>query len=272
MASSLKEFIKSNFPLFVSAVQDYRYLRDFRKSKFYLTSYGFKLSGNKAMADGKFEEEETFQLKGLLGDCDIFVDVGANIGFFSCLARSCGSQVIAIEPSTQNLNYLHANLKANGWDDVEVFPVGLSMRPGKGLLYGKSTGASLVKNWANNSASLGHAVSLNTLDILLGDRHKGKKLIIKIDVEGSELEVLKGALKTLTRLPSPVWIIEICFNENIPYGINPNFKTVFGIFWENGYYAQTFEKNARRVEENDIDRWIMNGKRDFGYVNYIFKR
>ena len=92
--------------------------------------------------------EETALMRQHLSQSDVFIDVGANIGFYSCLARSLGKQVIAIEPLLKNLNHLYSNLIDNTWKDVEVFPVGLSDHPGLAVLYGaSSTGASLISNW-----------------------------------------------------------------------------------------------------------------------------
>lgn len=78
--------------------------------------------GHAAMQSGQFEPEETAVVQQLLDDISDFVDVGANVGFYSCLARANGKQTVAIEPLTANLDYLYANLQANGWNDVEVIP------------------------------------------------------------------------------------------------------------------------------------------------------
>ena len=52
-------------------------------------------------------------------------------------------------------------------------------------------------------------VAITTLRTLPGDRFDGKELLIKIDVEGAEYGVLRGAERTLTMLPHPTWIVEI---------------------------------------------------------------
>jgi hypothetical protein len=95
-----------------------------------MTRYGFKLVGNPAMQSGTFEPDETRFLESSLAKADTFVDIGANIGYFSCLARSLGKRVVAVEPLAENLDYLFRNLLLNGFDDVEVFPLGLAERPG----------------------------------------------------------------------------------------------------------------------------------------------
>ena len=184
------------------------------------------------MQEGIFEPEESALIIKYLEKVSVFIDVGANIGFYICMARYLNKYPIAIEPSPQNLNLLYANLTANGWHDVEVYPLGMAAKPGIVPFYGGGTGASLVESWANNSGVLEQTIPTSTLDLILGDRFSGEKLLIKVDVEGAEYEVLQGAAMTLARIPAPQWILEICLTENFPSGINPrlcsNFPLILG--------------------------------------------
>lgn len=111
---------------------EYRHLRDsaqFQRQQPVPTPFGLRLMGHPQMVTGAFEPQERAVLERLLHDSDVFVDVGANVGLYTCLARSAGKTVLAIEPLQRNLDYLYANLRANGFEDVEVFPVGLADRP-----------------------------------------------------------------------------------------------------------------------------------------------
>src|SRR5258706_16147572 len=79
------------------------------------TPYGFKLKtrkyiANRMMLQGTFEIEEIDIIKSHMRDADIFVDVGANIGLYTCIARSLGKPAVAIEPQPQNLECLYDNL------------------------------------------------------------------------------------------------------------------------------------------------------------------
>ncbi|HXY53901.1 MAG TPA: FkbM family methyltransferase [Nitrospirota bacterium] len=240
------------------------------------TPYGFKLQGSssihhRSMQKGTFEVEETALIRQYLSRSDVFIDVGANIGFYTCLARSLGKQVIAVEPLRINQKYLYANLIDNKWHDVEVFPVGLSDHPGIAMLYGpSSTGASLIGNWAGASKGFKRVISLSTLDILLGHRLNGKRIFIKIDVEGVEYQVLMGAIRTMKLIPQPIWLIEICLSEFHPNGINPNYAATFEMFWENGYEVRTADEHNRLIQPSDIQRWVKAGHCDSGVINYIF--
>lgn len=247
-----------------------------RPTKLKETPYGFKLTGSSSihhqtMQNGTFETEELALFKDYLQNADVFVDVGANIGFYSCVARFVEKHVVAIEPLQKNIKYIYANLMANNWEDVEVFPVGLSDSPGLAVLYSaSSTGASLIKGWAGGSRIFSRIIPVSTLDILLGDRFKGKKLIIKIDVEGAEYSALLGAADIMQMQPKPVWIIEICSNEYHPNGMNPDFQNIFTLFWKHGYEVYTANREKKPIRQSDIERWGKSGNCDSGTINYLF--
>lgn len=248
----------------------------FKKTVQFDTPYGFKMIArnyiaNRMMMDGIFEIEEVDIIKNNILDADVFVDVGANIGFYTCIARSLGKYVVAIEPQPQNLECLYANLTDNNWQNTEVYPMGLSSEPDLLMLYGASgTGASLVSGWAGYSARFKRVIPVNTLDTLLGNRFEGKKMFIKIDVEGAEYKVLCGALKTLCISLRPTWFIEICLNEFHPGRMNPDFEATFDLFWEYGYEIRMANKEFTLVSPEDIKNWIVNNCSIASNFNYLF--
>ena len=266
----LKRQLARRYPDWVAAFHSVRLRRELRGRQLVETPLGFRFAGPATMQDGSFEPQELAFLCDRIPKADVFVDIGANAGYFSCIARQHGKRVIAIEPAEQNLDLLFRNMRANKWDDIEVFPVGLAEQPGLGTLYGDGTSASLVTRWAGMSEAWQRTIPLTTLDVLLAGRFKDQHLLIKIDVEGAEHAVLAGALATLARRPAPVWLVEVCFTENFPNGINPHFREVFDQFWAAEYVAWSVE-GARSVLSADVDRWIQNGRRDFGYVSYVFQ-
>lgn len=226
---------------------------------------------HRAMQLGTFEPEEVEIFKDQFRAADVFVDVGSNIGFYTCMARLEGLHVLAVEPLLSNLEYLYANLKANEWADVEVFPMGLTDKSGIATLFGaSSTGASLIGNWAGASKVFQRTIPLSTLDILTGNRFAGKKIFIKIDVEGVEYSVLSGALQLMKTEPKPTWVLEVCLNEYYPGGLNPHFSEVFDLFWKNGYEVRTADKRSKLVLPEDVSRWMKSGSSDSGAINYIF--
>ncbi len=250
----------------------YRTIREeiaWQRQKPAITPFGFQLLGDPAMQSGEFEPEETQLFRDLVENADVFVDIGANIGYYSCIARSMGKKVVSFEPMAANLRTLYQNLAVNNWDDIEVWPLGLSDAPGVVTIYGQGTGASLVPGWAGSSAAFSHTISVSTLDTLLGPRFEDENMFVKIDVEGAELGVLKGAQNVLRRTPKAVWLIEITLTENRTC-CNPKFVETFEQFWANNYEAFTADAQRRKVTKSDVARWAAEGKVDFGTYNYLF--
>jgi hypothetical protein len=95
---------------------------------------------------------------------------------------------------------------------------------------------------------------------------------VLVDVEGAELEMLRGAKILLNSNPKPVWMLEISVSEHQPAGvpINPNFVATFEVFENHGYQAQTANA-ARRIIELQEVRQIATTQRDtLGVHNFVF--
>jgi FkbM family methyltransferase len=224
------------------------------------------------MRAGTFEPAETAVIKQLLQHADVFVDIGANLGYYTCLALQTGRRVVAFEPQQHNLVCLYRNIQLNSWEDrAEVFPLALSNHSGLLTLYGASgPSASLLRNWAGYSSRRTQTVPVARLDDVLAGRYPGSRLLIKIDVEGAEYGVIQGAEATLRRDPKPIWLVEICFHEFHPDGTNPDFQTTFDAFLDCGYVAYAIHDVPRVVSSADVRRWIDAGVTDSGTFNYVF--
>jgi len=251
---SLARPLVDRFPGIASV---YRSVRDQLDSKERPTEtpWGFKLAGHAAMAQGIFEPQETEIVRNILKDVDVLVNVGANIGYYCCHALSMGKSVIAFEPIQRNLGYLYRNIRANGWSTIEVYPLALSSSVGILEIYGGNTGASLVKGWADIPGNYATLVPSLTLDLLLGTRLRGQKVLVIVDVEGAEHSMLNGATKMLSNDPRPIWMVEISAREHQPSGreTNPHFKDTFDLFFKNGYQPFLLEKDLRRLTAEEVD-------------------
>jgi FkbM family methyltransferase len=153
----------------------------------------------------------------LLRQDDVFVDVGANIGSYTILASAeIGAKTISIEPVPSTFDFLKNNIILNNIGNlVEIHNVGLA--GSNGLI--KFTGTQDTVNHVaiNNDKDL-IEVKVDTLDGIIKTVNP---CLIKIDVEGYEYEVLKGASKTLKNPFLKALIVELN-GSGKRYGYNDN--------------------------------------------------
>ena len=128
----------------------------------------------------------------------LFVDVGANFGWYTCAVASiAGANVIGIEPDPENCAALRANIDGNGLRNVVVFHGAVGAQPALLAMSRRSPGNSgTVAVAAGRPApgSGGYWVGSTTLQDLLNAlvQPQARPVLIKIDVEGFEPEVLNG--------------------------------------------------------------------------------
>lgn len=257
-------------------VDIYRLVRDHMKryAKPVQTQWGFSFSGNLDMASGGFEPNETQLIRRLLLEVDVFINIGANVGYYCCHALSLGKKIIAFEPLANNLQHLQANIKRNSWSQLaEIFPIALSDASGVSQFWGGDTGASLIKGWAGVAANHVTLVPTNTLDRMLGNSIDGLRSLILVDVEGSELNMLRGALKTLGATVRPIWLVEIVTWQNQPVGtsFNPDFTEIFDIFFTSGYRAYIVGADCLdEITQEHITKIVIGNASTDNYM-YLFR-
>lgn len=151
-----------------------------------------------------------------------FYDIGAGIGYYIILAKSLKSdlEITAFEPLEVHRQYIVENLKINGLNpaDIVIESSAVSDRDGQAILKVQHYGSSLV---CDNSSSKSTSESMDsqrsgeekfqpvetiTLDNFLEDTGEMVNLI-KLDVQGHELEVLRGAKRSIQRGVIQHWII-----------------------------------------------------------------
>ena len=163
--------------------------------------------------EGIWEPFETSLVLAALHAGDVFVDVGANIGYYPVIAADRvgpGGAILAFEPDPDNFRLLQANLRLNACEHiVTAFQAGLADADGAGRLYLSEDNAGDHQIFATGAARRSLAVSLHQgADFL---RHRLARLdLLKIDVQGAEYAVMAGLLPPLLALPRlPRIIIEL---------------------------------------------------------------
>lgn len=257
----------------------YRYYRFLRSNPGFLEDpkqchLGFQFNGNPLMERGEFEPLETKLVCELINQVDTLINVGANIGYYSCLALHAGKSAIIFEPIPENLHFLLRNIKANGWESrAQVYPIALSNELGILEIYGGGTGASLIEGWAHNSSDDKILVPISTLDKTLSGRLENERILFIIDIEGAEKMMLEGASSFINRSPKPLWIIEITSHQHQPEGVlvNPHLLSTFQLFWDAGYEAWAIENELRKVSKLEIEELMYSPVAKTGAPNYLFK-
>lgn len=157
-----------------------------------------------------FQSEEPMMMEwvGRFSPTDCFYDVGANVGSYSLYAAKRGVRTFAFEPEFMNLQLLYENIFLNGVQHLcTPIPMGLGESTNLDILYlkdGLSKGDALhgigrkSHNLRNPSASTWSLQVLTArLDDLIEIFRLPQPTKLKIDVDGNELQVLHGAMKTL---------------------------------------------------------------------------
>lgn len=238
-----------------------------------LIEKGFKFIGNHAMMTGSFEPGETEVFEKLIKQVDLIVNVGANVGYYCCLALKSKKQVIAFEPMPTNVQALLKNVCANKWEyNIEIFPLALSDRTGVIEIFGEGTGASIIKGWAGVDAGKKTLVPTSTLDLVLGDRCANMKCLLMVDIEGAEKLFLEGAKDFLNSPNKPICLMEVSIQAQQPKGqkINPNLLKTFEVFWDRGYKAYTTHNTHRLVTRDEIESIVNGGKDSLWGDTFLF--
>lgn len=174
-----------------------------------------------------FETGTTEAMIAMLREDDVFVDIGANIGWYTLIAsrHARRTRCHAFEPVPFIFAKARRNWQINDFDnDVRFNNMALGKEEAgeltihtfEGLYHGHSSASTLDRDdyqtWVVPSTTLDRYVQEQGLD---------RVDIIKMDTEGGEMNVLQGAIETLSRPIPPVWIIEMNAETSRSFGHDP---------------------------------------------------
>ncbi|GGF79183.1 hypothetical protein GCM10007301_44000 [Azorhizobium oxalatiphilum] len=187
---------------------------------------------------GCWEPHITFYLAATLKPGDVFVDIGANVGYYTILASELvkpSGLVAAFEPQKALIPYLADSIHANGFDPIcHCRAVAIGAADGVGtlnLLPSQSGSASLTQGAGPGGGAQDEAhaetVQILPLDRALGDieRERGHPVvptIIKMDIEGYEYAAWQGMRETVAAAQRLALIIEFAPCRYLQHGQDPH--------------------------------------------------
>ena len=191
-------------------------------------------------------------------------DIGANVGYYTMLAAqlvTSEGEVFAFEPNSENCRLTLMSVAENGWSNVRLFPLALAETTG--LAYFSShIGSNGGLMPADSALATGHGLIVPTarLDSLVDPPLD----FIKMDVEGAEFRVLRGA-QSLISAARPVITTEFSC-EMIARVSKRAPRDVLGFFEQYGYSVHLIHKPSGRLDAvPDIDALL----RDWGDLGRI---
>ncbi len=197
---------------------------------------------------------------------ELMIDIGANVGIYSlCAARFSGVQVIAFEPESQNYALLNENIYRNALhDSITAYCVALSDETKFDLLYlteflaggsCHSFGASVSPNLKPRPAPFRQGCYATTLDRLVADGIVPVPQHVKIDVDGIEHKVVRGADATFRNPRVKSVLIEL--------------NTALDEHWE---IVDDMLERGFSYDSDEADRARRTEGPFTGTGNYVFRR
>lgn len=165
--------------------------------------------------NGSIEPEGTSLVKNILKQLMdkknslTFYDIGANTGYYGILAAFLGQGKIktyAFDPVCEFNEAEKESARLNRLDDnVEIFNMCLGEKDGEIKIHLAGSGTTMKAGFLGKSQFQTRLVPIRELDNLLSEKHLTAPDFVKIDVEGAEMEVIKGAQNTIKNYKPIIW-------------------------------------------------------------------
>jgi FkbM family methyltransferase len=199
-----------------------------------------------------FEPRETERVRAFLKPGMTFVDVGANIGYYTFLAASCvgssAGQVLAFEPSPYAVGRLTDAVRTNHIPHIRIFPVALGAEPAELPLYVPLRPGNHSPTMLANAGGKPVNVTVRRLDDCLREASVDRVELLKVDVEGFEPDVLRGAGDFLARKKIRAVLCE--FNAFWLHRNGSSAEELYDLLLSFGYRSSGGKADLARGEEN----------------------
>lgn len=224
---------------------------------------------------GCFEKETTNALSRMIKKGDVVIDIGANIGAHTLhMAKSVGDKgkVFAIEPTNYAFNKLKNNIMLNPLISNRIIPRQLllvSEHNKNDKVSGIYSSWPLVGTNNRHRVHCGVEMSIsnakkNTLDNVIVENRISKIDIIKLDVDGNELDILIGGQNSITKF-RPIFVMELGPDQ---YEKNSNFDKVVQLMVSMGYEFYSLNESVKYPNDSILLRKLIP---KMGSINVIAK-
>lgn len=203
---------------------------------------------------GKRELEHKIMLEQVLRPGMTVLDIGANIGYYALMELEMirpGGRLIAVEPSPSNVALLRRNLALNGYGDVEVHQMAISDRADtRKFFLSEMSNLNTFHDTGTSSLRLTGApidVMTSTVPAVMAGRAPD---LIRMDVEGHEVEVLSGLLPAIERGEMRPMVI---FETHLPrysaeHDIEAPLRRLFALNYRVMLVGSSSERGTRIIE------------------------
>lgn len=199
-----------------------------------------------------FEKDEIMFVQEYLKKGDYFLDIGSNIGLFSLYASKIvgeSGRVFAFEPALKTYTRLQKNIAINNLNNITANRLGVSDKKGTLQLNVSENGHDAWNSFAEIDSSYysgKESVEVVTIDDYLKEFNvDAKKIkIMKVDVEGWEVQVLKGAADFLKNY-SPILMVE--FTEQNSLAAGHCCHVLYDVAVNLGYKWYTFDSKEKKL-------------------------
>lgn len=214
---TVKQIIRKLVPLRYKQIISEKFVKNYNAHTDVVDMFGLKFKYipdghfNHVLFDGIYEPFSTNLIRKFLAAGDIVIDLGANFGWFTVHAADIvgpAGKVYAVEMSPNSIDTLVYNLSLNSLQNVKVVNACIDSVDGdaKSVIMNKIGCDPLAyASAAEHDVCTIKTITLDTIPTV------GPPALIKIDIEGFEVNALKGARKVLGSAHNPVLLIE--FNE-----------------------------------------------------------
>ena len=183
---------------------------------------------------GYREPEATKVMQEIINPEWTVMDIGANIGYYALMEARVCKKVYAIEPGTDNYPVLLDNVRLNGYGNIETYRTAIGDHNGTVKFTINPTAPNWNRVAVDGNSDSGHVIEvpLQKLDSFWEDRGRPKVNMLRMDVEGYELQILSGATEMI-RTCRPAMFLEVHRDHIKNYGGSA--RELFAILAEYGY-------------------------------------